>query len=134
ALRKIAPCLSGPAHAETGALAVPAGLGSSHPLLAARLELAALFKLTRAEALLLDVRQADHGHCLVVDIRASYGRSKRRLVLVDTAIQRHALDRIGRLFEDVDCGPGGPEGNYRQRLYRLKTLAPGAPGEVERAA
>jgi TPR repeat protein len=134
ALRKIAPPLSGPAHAGTGALAVPAGLASSHPLLAARLELAALFRLTRAEALLLDVRQADHGHCLVVDIRASYGRSKRRLVLVDTAQQRHALDRIGRLFEDVDCGPGGPEGNYRQRLYRLKTLAPGAAGEVDLAA
>jgi hypothetical protein len=27
-----------------------------------------------------------------------------------------------RLFENVDCGPGGPEGNYRQRLYRLRTL------------
>jgi len=27
-----------------------------------------------------------------------------------------------RLFEHIDCGPGGPEGNYRQRLYRLRTL------------
>jgi len=25
-------------------------------------------------------------------------------------------------FEQVDCGPAGPEGNYRQRLYRLRTL------------
>lgn len=125
ALRKIAPRPCGRAHTETGALAVPAGLASSHPLLLARLELAAVFNLTRAEALLLDVRQADHGHCLVVDIRASYGRSKRRLVLVDTAQQRHTLDRIGRLFDNVDSGPGGPEGNYRQRLYRLKTLVPG---------
>ena len=95
--------------------------GGHHPLLAARLELAAVFGLSRAEALLLDIRQADHGHCLVVDIRASYGRSRRRLVLVDTAQERQALDRVARLFESVDCGPGGPEGNYRQRLYRLKT-------------
>jgi hypothetical protein len=58
----------------------------------------------------------------VIDIRASYGRSKRRLVLVDTAQERHALDRIARLFEGIDCGPSGPEGNYRQRLYRLRTL------------
>lgn len=93
----------------------------SQPLLAARLELAALFGLSRAEALLLDVKSADHGHCLVVDIRASYGRSKRRLVLLRTARERQALDRIVRLFEAVDSGPDGLEGNYRQRLYRLKT-------------
>ncbi|MDL2353875.1 MAG: hypothetical protein QFF03_01325 [Pseudomonadota bacterium] len=121
ALRKIAPAPLVPA--DAGA-AQRAALAASHPLLAARLELAAMFQLSRAESLLLDIRQADQGHCLVIDIRASYGRSKRRLVLVETARQRHALDRIVRLFEHVDSGPGGPEGNYRQRLYRLKTLAP----------
>jgi TPR repeat protein len=96
----------------------------SQPFLSARLELASLFNLSRAEALLLDVPAADQGHCLVVDIRASYGRSKRRLVLLRTAQQRQALDRIVRQFDNVDCGPGGPEGNYRQRLYRLKTWMP----------
>ncbi|WP_446728955.1 tetratricopeptide repeat protein, partial [Pseudoduganella sp. OTU4001] len=90
----------------------------SQPLLAARIELAALFRLTRAEALLLDLKAADQGHCLVVDIRASYGRSKRRLVLVRTAAERQKLDRIVRLFEQVDADM---EGNYRQRLYRLKS-------------
>ena len=94
------------------------------PLLAARLELAVLFGLSRAEALLLDVRAADHGHCLVADIRASYGRSKRRLILLRTARERQALDRIVRLFEHLDNGPDGLEGNYRQRLYRLKTWLP----------
>lgn len=93
----------------------------SQPLLAARIELAAMFRLTRAEALLLDVKAADQGHCLVVDIRASYGRSKRRLVQVRTAAERHKLDRIVRLFEQV----GMVEGNYRQRLYRLKSWAGG---------
>ena len=122
-LRKIAPRLGSPAYVETGSLlAGREELLRSHPLLHARLELAALFGLSRAEALLLDVPAADHGHCLVIDIRASYGRSKRRLVLVDTAQERHALDRIARLFEGIDCGPSGPEGNYRQRLYRLRTL------------
>jgi len=96
----------------------------AQPLLAARVELALQFGLTRAEALLLDIGAADQGHCLVVDIRASYGRSKRRLVLVRTARQRQALDRVARLFESVDCSTDGPEGNYRQRLYRLKTLLP----------
>ncbi|MFC0251034.1 tetratricopeptide repeat protein [Massilia consociata] len=146
-LRKIAPRLSTPPYVDTGKLLAKchelgrrdAGHrdgGPAHPLLAARLELAALFNLSRAEALLLDIPAADHGHCLVIDIRASYGRSKRRLVLVETAQERHALDRIARLFEGIDCGPSGPEGNYRQRLYRLRTLlgAAAKDGEGEEPA
>jgi len=122
-LHKIAPRATDAAHTETGRLlASHAGALGAHPLLAARIELAALFNLSRAEALLLDVGNADQGHCLVVDIRASYGRSKRRLVMVESAAEREALERIVRLFEQVECGPAGPEGNYRQRLYRLRTL------------
>ncbi|MFC5549301.1 tetratricopeptide repeat protein [Massilia aerilata] len=124
-LRKIAPREAG-AWRELGAL--PGRDMSEYPLLAARIELALAFGLSRAEALLLDVRHADRGHCLVVDIRASYGRSRRRLVPVETAQERQLLDRVVRLFENVDCGPGGPEGNYRQRLYRLRTLLPESGG------
>jgi len=129
ALQKIAPRLFDAVHTETGALLGCAIDLSSHPLLAARLELAALFNLSRAEALLVDLHAADQGHCLVIDIRASYGRSKRRLVMIATAHERQALDRIVALFENIDCGPGGPEGNYRQRLYRLRTVvAEAGPG------
>ena len=136
ALHKIAPRLLDAVHTETGALLGCAIDLSGHPLLGARLELAALFGLSRAEALLVDLHAADQGHCLVIDIRASYGRSKRRLVMIDTAHERQSLDRIVALFDNIDCGPGGPEGNYRQRLYRLRTvvaeagpgLAPARPG------
>ena len=122
-LHKIAPRLTSAPYTDTGALlALHPDALAAHPLLAARLELAQLFGLSRAEALLLDVGAADQGHCMVIDIRASYGRSKRRLVMVESVAQRQALDRILRLFEPVDCGPAGPEGNYRQRLYRLRTL------------
>jgi TPR repeat protein len=123
ALARIAPRPDTPAYTETGLLAacVP-DLAETHPLLAARLELARLFRLTRAEALLLDIKAADRGHCLVVDIRASYGRSKRRLVVIDTAQERQSLDNIVRVFDNIDCSTTGPEGNYRQRLYRLRTL------------
>lgn len=99
-------------------------LVAAHPFLAARIELALLFGLSRPEALLLDLNQADCGHCLAVDIRTCYARSKRRLVLIETGDERQALNRLARLFEDVDCGPHGPEGNYRQRLYRFKTALP----------
>lgn len=133
-LRKIAPRLDTPPYLETGKLLAGKGeLPHAPPLLRARLELAALFQLSRAETLLLDVPAADHGHCLVIDIRASYGRSKRRLVLVETAHERQALDRIVPLFEGIDCRPSGPEGNYRQRLYRLRTLA-GAADKGDRGS
>ena len=91
----------------------------SSPLIVARLELAACFGLSRAEALLIDPKAADHGHCLVVDVRAEHPHCKRRLILVQTAEERATLERIIALFERVESGA---EGNYRQRLYRLKTL------------
>ncbi len=97
---------------------------NAYPFLAARVELAQMFGLTRPEALLIDLKQADCGHCLVIDIRVHYTRSKRRLILVEKGGERQVLSRIGRLFEDVDCSLSGPEGNYRQRLYRLKTVLP----------
>ncbi|MBG6222195.1 MULTISPECIES: SEL1-like repeat protein [unclassified Janthinobacterium] len=95
-------------------------LDQGHPLLAARLALARCFHLSRAEALLLDLHAADQGHCLLIDISATHGRGKRRLALIRTAQERQLLDQVMRLFERVDCGVTGPEGNYRQRLYRLK--------------
>lgn len=125
ALQKIAPRSAPCGFAALAAIAPP-GLAVSHPLLAARLRLASLFRLSRAEALLLDVKLADQGHCLVIDIRASYGRSKRRLVAIASDQERRVLDEVVALFGATDCGPGGPEGNYRQRLYRLKTVLPEA--------
>ncbi|OWY28616.1 tetratricopeptide repeat protein [Herbaspirillum robiniae] len=99
-------------------------LRNANPFLSARVELAATFGLTKAEALLIDVKNADYGHCLVVDICDYYARSKRRLVTIATEAQRSTLNRICRLFGDVDCSFSGMEGNYRQRQYRLKTLFP----------
>ena len=122
-LEKIAPRCDSALFTDTGALGVRRDVSHTQPLLAARLALAALFQLTRAEALLLDVRAADNGHCLVVDIRASYGRSKRRLVQINP-VQRQRFDQILSVFGNVDTGPAGPEGNYRQRLYRLRTSIP----------
>ena len=124
ALARIAP-------REPGRLPPRLAVPAAHPLLAARLELAGLFGLSRAEALLLDVARADCGHCLVIDIRGSYGRSKRRLVMVETRAEREALDRLVKVFDGIDGGPGGPEGNYRQRLYRLKSVAPDACLDAE---
>lgn len=129
-LHKIAPRGGADGFARLAAQASPA-LAMSYPLLAARLRLATLFQLSRAEALLLDVRAADQGHCLVIDIRGSYGRSKRRLVALATVQERRALDEILQRFGNTDTGPGGPEGNYRQRLYRLKTVLPEGAEEGE---
>ena len=92
--------------------------------LAARVELAITFGLSRPEALLIDISRADQGHCLLVDVQQYYARGKPRLIPVQTGVQRQTIDRIARLFEGVDCGVDGPEGNYRQRLYRLNSTLP----------
>ena len=95
---------------------------NTYPLLAARIELAALFGLTLPEALLLDLNAADQGHCLAIDIRSMHGRSKPRLILIETGQERLALDRIARHFANIDCGVTGPEGNYRQRCYLARKV------------
>ena len=93
------------------------------PYLAARVDLARRFGLSRAEALLLDINQADRGHCLVIDIRKQRPRSKRRLIALHNEDMKQSVSRLRRLFHEVDGSEQGPEGNYRQRLYRLKNLS-----------
>lgn len=106
-------------------------MGSQYPFLAARIELACWFGLSRAEALLIDLQAADHGHCLEIDIRHEHPRSRRRLIPVITGEQRQAIDRAARVFDTVDGSPVGAEGNYRQRLYRFRSLMSGRR-EMER--
>ena len=86
------------------------------------IELGYWFGLTRAEALLIDVQEADHGHCLEIDIREQHPRSRRRLILILTSEQRQAVDYAARVFDTVDGTPIGSEGNYRQRIYRFRSL------------
>jgi hypothetical protein len=80
--------------------------------------------LSLPEALLLDLNGADWGHCLLIDIRSLNAHSKRRLILIQTGEERLTLSRIARHFANIDCGIGGPEGNYRQRLYLFNKFIP----------
>ncbi len=122
-LEKIAPQARKAEWASLARASLNRDASSQYPFLAARLELAYWFGLTRAEALLIEVESADHGHCLEVDIRPAHPRSRRRLVPVHTGEQRQALDRAARVFDVGDArGDLGPEGNYRQRLYRFRSL------------
>jgi uncharacterized protein len=102
-------------------------------VLTARVALAARFGLSIPEALLIDLASADCGHCLLIDIRETYARGRRRLILVGNDEERAEIDRIARSLEGMDCGPNGPEGRYRQRLYRMKKLLSDW-GAVQRAS
>jgi TPR repeat protein len=128
-LRKIATRATPAPWAQAAQKQLTYDLASTYPFLAARLELAALFGLSLPEALLLDVSAADQGHCLLIDVRTLHARSKRRLILIQTGEERLALTRIARHFANIDCGPNGPEGNYRQRLYIAKKLFPASAAE-----
>jgi TPR repeat protein len=120
---RIAPASEAQSWAAVAARQLRAEQVRAYPYLAARIELAQQFGLSRAEALLIDPVQADQGHCLVVDIRSYHPRSKRRLIVIPDGEPRQVMDRIRGIFHDADCSERGPEGNYRQRLYRLKCLA-----------
>lgn len=122
ALAGIATCAAPASWARQARRQMTQDALSTYPFLAARLELAALFGLSLPESLLLDINAANRGHCLLVDIRKLNARSKRRLILVESAEERLALDRIRHNFASIDCGPKGPEGNYRQRLYLFRKL------------
>lgn len=122
-LDKIAPPVRKAEWAVMARTAFNREISSQYPFLAARIELAYWFGLTRAEALLMDVESSDHGHCLEIDIRSVHPRSRRRLIQVLTGDQRQALDRAARMFDAAEAGGElGPEGTYRQRLYRFRTL------------
>ena len=48
--------------------------------------------------------------------------------MLETNEQRHLLNRVVQLFDGIDGGMTGPEGNYRQRLYRLRMMLRDLPG------
>ncbi len=134
-LDKIAPPVRKAEWAYQARASFSRDICNQYPFLSARIELGYWFGLTRAEALLIDVEAADHGHCLEVDIRATHPRSRRRLVQIISGDQRQALDRAARMFDVVDGkGTQGPEGNYRQRLYRFRSLMTQRRAQTGRSA
>jgi hypothetical protein len=108
--------------AQTAQSQFTAELVNNYPFLTARIELAALFGLNCGEALLLDPNAANRQQYLLIDIRAHHGRSKRRFILIQTGEERRTLTRVCRLFANIDAGPNGPEGNYKQRFYLFNKL------------
>lgn len=94
--------------------------------LGARIELAAIFGLSRAEALLIDLSQADCGVCLRVDLRARYRCGKRRLILLQTGEQRAALTRIAAIACDFEHGDHVSEQVLRNHVLRLYRLGAGS--------
>jgi hypothetical protein len=122
-LERIAPPVRKAEWAHAARAVFSRDTSNQYPFLAARVELGYWFGLTRAEALLIDIEAADHGHCLEVDIREQHPRSRRRLVQIVTGDQRAALDRVARMFDAIEAKDvAGQEGNYRQRLYRFRSL------------
>jgi len=93
-----------------------------YPFLTSRIEIAATFGLTQLEALWIDVLKADHNYCLVVDVTANSPKTKRRLISITDTEERNKLDLAKNLFQGIECGIEGPEGDYRKRLYQLEKL------------
>ncbi|MCS6766579.1 MAG: hypothetical protein MO847_09335 [Candidatus Protistobacter heckmanni] len=97
-----------------------AGQTEDMALLAHRIEVVNQFDLDKAEMLLLDFHAARREHCLVIDVRQWLPRTRRRLVLIDKAVQRKALVQAIRAFSESPAAAA--EGNYQQRRYRLEKM------------
>ena len=90
-------------------------MARSRIALATRLEMALAFGLNAPEMLLFDPQAADHADCVLIDIRSQLPRSKRRIVLVQSAAERALLDQAQRLLSPKAPHPTDVRGSYLQR-------------------
>ncbi|CAG0991193.1 Secretory immunoglobulin A-binding protein EsiB [Geobacteraceae bacterium] len=112
-------CIPSESQAQQWAQAVSAMSAYNLPL-AARMELASAMGLQISEMLLIDPVSAYRKDCLVVDLRQAGVRSRRRVVLVENAIQREIVEKAVRLFAVSNPLPGDLVGSYRAR-YKVFT-------------
>lgn len=112
-------CIPSESQAQQWAQAVSAMTAYNLPL-ATRMELASAMGLQISEMLLIDPVSAYRRDCLVVDLRHAGVRSRRRVVLVENAIQREVIEKAVRLFAVSNPLPGDLVGSYRAR-YKVFT-------------
>lgn len=90
-------------------------MARSRIALATRLELALAFGLNAREMLLFDPETADHGACVLIDIRKFMPRAKRRILVVATEAERALLERARRLLSATNPHPTDVRGPYHRR-------------------
>lgn len=90
-------------------------MARSRIALATRLELALTFGLNAQEMLLFDPEAADHGACVLIDIREFMPRAKRRILVLATEGERVLLDRARRFLSAKNRHPTDVRGPYHQR-------------------
>ncbi|MFZ5538739.1 MAG: hypothetical protein ACOY5V_03240 [Pseudomonadota bacterium] len=101
-----------------------AAISTQNALLGARLALARAFGLTQYETLTLDVTRAQRSWGLWVDPSTFFAQRRKstpRAVPALTQAAHHAMARAAQIFERIDSGPLGAEGDYRARVYALRT-------------
>lgn len=89
------------------------------PLVAARLELAARFGLSAREMLFIDALDIDRGWCVEIDLFRHFKRMPWRLVIIESARQRQAVERASEAFfladgSDQDLTASSTMGRARQ--------------------
>lgn len=97
-------------------------LAHRYGILASRLSLARQFGLTVHEALTLDLNLAQRLWGLWVDPGLFFSQRRKRMPRAIPALSEAADDALRRakaMLYGIDCGPAGPEGDYRQRAYAL---------------
>lgn len=107
-------------------------ISAHNPLLAVRLALARAFGLARHEALTVDVPRARRPWGLWIDPGAFFTQRTKSTPRPVPALNQAARDLVVRaetIFEHVQPGPDGSEGDYRARDCRLRAVLARANAE-----
>jgi TPR repeat protein len=118
----LATLISPVAREDGAAHAALTRLAHRYGILASRLSLARQFGLTVHEALTLDLNLAQRPWGLWVDPGPFFSQRRKRMPRAIPALSEAADDALRRakaMLYGIDCGPAGPEGDYRQRAYAL---------------
>ncbi len=94
-----------------------------HPMVAARLELAARFELSTREMVFINPLDVDRAWCIEVDLSRDFKRMPWRLVIIESADQRLALTRAREAFLVADRTSLDLTGlSTENRVRQLKTI------------
>lgn len=95
-------------------------IGDEWVLMCHRIIIANQFNLGKTELLLCDIRELQHEHCAVIDIRRELPKFLPRLIAIETTKQRQSLLAASKAFSETELEEGG---NLRQRRYRLDRVS-----------
>ncbi len=107
------------AHARTALINT---LMRAEVTMATRIELKVILDLRLDEALLIDLSSADRGVCLLLPSHEGIVKSRRRIVLIDSAAMRELVDRAKRILKPEANASFDARDTFQKRKHAFLEL------------